>query len=228
MARQASQKAPASGPAALSDLRPDPDNRRRHPDRNVEMITASLRSVGPARSIVIDEDNTVLAGNGVVSAAPGAGISKLQIIDVDGDTLVAIRRTGLSPAQKRELALFDNRTSDLSEWDDTALAADAAAGLDMRPFWTPAEEAALASRGAAADVLEMAAAGDTAAAPAGDGKAGDYQTFACPLTVGQEQVVRAALRAARNAYEVTTTGAALTLALTAWMEMHRARHAENP
>jgi hypothetical protein len=202
----------------VADLRPDPDNRRRHPARNVEMITASLRRVGTARSIVIDEDNTVLAGNGVVSAAPGAGISKLQIVDVDGDTLVAIRRRGLTPEMKRDLALYDNRSSDLSEWDDSALAADAAAGLDLRPFWTAEEEAALLSRGAAADVADMASAEPTAAAPAGDGQAGDYQTFACPLTVDQERIVRGALRHARNVFAVITTGAALTAALTAWLE----------
>lgn len=81
------------------------------------MIAKSLQEVGAARSIVIDEHGVVLAGNGTVEGAQAAGIQKIKVVDVDGDTLVAVRRTGLTDAQKRRLALFDNRTSELAEWD---------------------------------------------------------------------------------------------------------------
>jgi DNA modification methylase len=72
-------------PDRLSDLTPDPANRRKHGARNVEMITASLKDIGAARSIVIDEDNVILAGNGVTAAAAAAGITKLRVVDADGD-----------------------------------------------------------------------------------------------------------------------------------------------
>src|SRR6185436_20375876 len=60
----------------VAALQPDPANRRLHTDRNLAMITASLREVGAGRSIVIDEMGEVLAGNGVVAAAGGAGLTK--------------------------------------------------------------------------------------------------------------------------------------------------------
>jgi len=47
----------------LASLRPDPNNARRHTPRNVGMIETALREVGAARSIVIDEDGVILAGN---------------------------------------------------------------------------------------------------------------------------------------------------------------------
>jgi len=126
-------------PRTLHDLAPDPNNRRVHPARNVQMIRNSLESVGAARSIVIDERNEVLAGSGVLQAATAAGMTKLQIIDTDGDTLVAVRRIGLTKNQKRALALADNRTGELSEWDQLGLAQDVAAGVDLLPFFTDDE-----------------------------------------------------------------------------------------
>jgi hypothetical protein len=127
----------------IAALRPDAANRRRHTPRNLEMIGASLRDVGAARSIVLDEDNEVLAGNGVIAAAPGAGISKVRIVDVDGDTIVAVRRRNLTPEQKRALAIYDNRAAEFAEWDVEQLGADAAAGLDLSPFFSEDELRAL-------------------------------------------------------------------------------------
>ena len=113
----------------LGDLRPDGKNARRHTPRNIGLISSALGEVGAARSIVIDEANTILAGNGVVEAAAQAGITKVQVVDTDGETLIAVRRRGLSARQKQRLALFDNRAGELAQWDadviQTLRAADA-------------------------------------------------------------------------------------------------------
>jgi hypothetical protein len=135
-------------PLTLAALAPDPHNRRRHPARNVDMIAAALRSVGAARSIVIDEANEVLAGNGVLEGAAAAGLSKLQVVEADGETIVAVRRRGLTPDQKRDLALFDNRAAELAEWNPDQLAIDAAAGL-LAPFFFEDELAAILGAGEA-------------------------------------------------------------------------------
>jgi hypothetical protein len=124
-------------------LKPDPENRRTHPDRNVEMVSSSLQEVGAARSIVIDEGDVILAGNGVTRAAIKAGITNVRVIEADGTELIAVRRRGLTTEQKRQLSMFDNRTAELAAWDFTQLSADREAGLDLRPFWTDAEEAML-------------------------------------------------------------------------------------
>lgn len=42
-------------------------------------------------------------------------------MEATGDELIAVRRTGLTEEQKIGLALADNRTSDLSEWDGVML-----------------------------------------------------------------------------------------------------------
>jgi len=103
------------------------------------MLVDALQKVGASRSIVVDEDGVILAGNGVVEAASEAGITKLQIVDADGDTLVAVRRRGLTPSQKRELAIYDNRTAELAEWNVEQLAADLQNGEDLAAFFLPDE-----------------------------------------------------------------------------------------
>ena len=135
--------APGPDPTTVTGLRPDPANRRTHSARNVAMIVASLHDVGAARSIVIDEQNEVLAGNGVIAAAAKAGITKLQIVEADGDTLIAVRRRGLTAAQKRALAIYDNPTAELAQSNVDQLAADLKDGLDLAPFFFETELQAL-------------------------------------------------------------------------------------
>lgn len=106
----------------IGDLTPDPKNARKHNPRNVGMIVDALHEVGAARSIVVDEDGVVLAGNATVEAAAEAGITKVMVVDADGETIVAVRRTGLTEREKTRLALFDNRAAELAGWDAAALA----------------------------------------------------------------------------------------------------------
>lgn len=98
------------------------------------MIADSLRAVGAARSIVIDEHDKILAGNGLCEAAAEVGITKVQVVDADGETLIAVRRTGLTPEQKTQLALYDNRTSELSAWNPDALALLVSDGVDLARY----------------------------------------------------------------------------------------------
>ena len=106
----------------LADLTPDPRNARRHNSRNVGMLEKALGEVGAARSIVIDENGVVLAGNATIEAAGRAGIERVQVVDADGETIIAVRRTGLTAKQKTRLALYDNRTAELADWDAEAIA----------------------------------------------------------------------------------------------------------
>lgn len=126
----------------ISDLTPDPNNARRHTPRNVGMIEAALHEVGAARSIVVDEDGVILAGNATVEAAGNAGIGKVQVVDSDGETIIAVRRSGLTSEQKRKLALFDNRAAELAEWNIEALAkvlSEEGAGEIVEGLWTEDE-----------------------------------------------------------------------------------------
>ena len=106
---------------SVKDLKSDHKNARRRTDRSASLIAESLKRFGAARSIVIDEDGRILAGNGTVEGAKKAGIDKVRIIEAEGDELIAVRRAGLTEDQKVGLALADNRSSDLSEWDNEML-----------------------------------------------------------------------------------------------------------
>lgn len=131
----------------LDQLTPDPKNARKHGEHNLNSVVASLQEVGAARSIVIDEDGVVLAGNATIAAAKAAGFTKLKVVDTDEDTLVAVRRTGLTPARKNRLALLDNRTAELAEWDSEMLSQLADEGIDMSDLWTDEDWKALIAAG---------------------------------------------------------------------------------
>jgi hypothetical protein len=100
---------------------------------------------------VVDETGTILAGNATVQAASQVGIERVRVIETDGSELVAVRRTGLSPEQKRRLALFDNRAAELAEWDAGVLAA-LADETDLSALWDDEELSAILAHAAPPDV----------------------------------------------------------------------------
>ena len=102
---------------SINDLKSDHKNARKRTNQSAELIQESIKRYGAARSIVIDEDNRILAGNGTIEGAKAAGIKNVRIIETAGDEIIAVRRTDLTEHEKVGLALADNRTSDLSDWD---------------------------------------------------------------------------------------------------------------
>jgi ParB-like chromosome segregation protein Spo0J len=110
-------KKPGKPLTCLGQLTGDPRNARKHTPRNVDAIVDAIHEVGAARSIVIDEDGVILAGNATVKAAGEAGLKRVRVIQAEGDELIAVQRSGLTAKQKTRLALFDNRASELADWD---------------------------------------------------------------------------------------------------------------
>ena len=106
---------------SINDLKADSKNARKRTNQSATLIQESLQRYGAARSIVIDENDVVLAGNGTLEGAKSAGITKVRVIEATGDELIAVRRTDLSDAEKVGLALADNRTAELSAWDNEML-----------------------------------------------------------------------------------------------------------
>ena len=102
---------------SINDLKQDHKNARKRTNQSAELIQESIKRYGAARSIVIDEDNRILAGNGTIEGAKQAGIKNVRVIETDGSEIIAVKRTGLTEHEKVGLALADNRTSDLSDWD---------------------------------------------------------------------------------------------------------------
>ena len=125
---------------SIKDLKSDHKNARKRTDRSAALIAESLKRFGAARSIVIDEDGRILAGNGTIEGAKAAGIKNVRVIETDGTEIIAVKRTGLSEDEKIGLALADNRTSDLSDWDKDMLQ-QLSAEHDIAP-WFDADDLA--------------------------------------------------------------------------------------
>lgn len=110
---------------ATTEIKFDERNYRKHSDKNKKIIKKSLKELGAGRSILLDKENSLIAGNGVYEQAQALGIP-VRVIETDGSELIAVKRTDLATAddKRRKLALADNAASDLSEFDVPALQAD--------------------------------------------------------------------------------------------------------
>lgn len=107
-----------------ADLIQDEHNYRKHSDTNKARIKKSIDEAGLGRSVVIDADGVLVAGNGVQSV-----INKdtpVRVVETDGTELVVVKRTDLHTGDPRRktLALADNATADDVEWDFDAIAED--------------------------------------------------------------------------------------------------------
>jgi DNA modification methylase len=109
----------------IETLSPDPANVRKHGQRNMDAIKASLRRFGQQKPIVVDAKGIVLAGNGTLAAARDLGWREIQIV-----------RTELTGSQATAFGIADNRSAELAEWDEKL--ADVLASLKAEDF--PLEE----------------------------------------------------------------------------------------
>ena len=112
--------------ANISELKFDDKNFNKHTQKGMGLLEKSLQKFGAGRSVLIDKDNNIIAGNGIIEAAGAVGLDKVRVIETDGTEIVAVKRTdvALDSAQGREMALADNATAaaDL-EWDENNIAA---------------------------------------------------------------------------------------------------------
>jgi ParB-like chromosome segregation protein Spo0J len=95
----------------VAELLLDPKNARKHDERNLAAIAASLRTYGIHKNVVVQQPgNIVRAGNGTVQAAIANGWSHVPAIFVKEDEASAVG-----------FAIADNRTAELSDWDEDVL-----------------------------------------------------------------------------------------------------------
>lgn len=96
----------------------DKRNYRKHSEQNKKRIRKSLTECGAGRSVLVDKDGCIIAGNGVFEQAEKMGI-KTRVVETDGTELVVVKRTdiGTDDPKRKTLALADNATSDGVEWD---------------------------------------------------------------------------------------------------------------
>ena len=96
----------------ITSLSLDPNNARKHSERNLSAIAESLKQFGQRKPIVVHR-GVVIAGNGTLEAAKSLGWSEIAIAEVPDDWDVE---------KAKAYALADNRTAELAEWDEGELA----------------------------------------------------------------------------------------------------------
>ncbi|GAB5444858.1 MAG: hypothetical protein Fues2KO_52070 [Fuerstiella sp.] len=101
----------------IGELIPDSENARRRTSRSRDALAHSIETMGLGRSVLIDRDDNVVAGNGTLEAATAAGVTKVRVIETDGTELIAVKRTNLEGLQSKAMAIADNRTAELATWD---------------------------------------------------------------------------------------------------------------
>lgn len=101
----------------LSDLTPDQQNFNRHTEFGTKLLEDSLRKFGAGRSILVDKDGNIIAGNGVTETAASIGMEDVIVVPSDGKKLVVVQRTDidLDSPEGRELALAANKIYDRDE-----------------------------------------------------------------------------------------------------------------
>jgi hypothetical protein len=97
----------------ISELISDDKNFNKGSKEGGELIKKSFEKFGAGRSILIDKNNRIIAGNKSVENATAIGMEDLQIVESDGKRIIAVKRMDidLDTPEGRELALADNASA---------------------------------------------------------------------------------------------------------------------
>lgn len=128
---------------SIETLNFDPKNTRKHDDRNLQSIKASLTKFGQRLPLVVQKDGMIVrAGNGRLEAMRAMGWEKCAAVIVDEDDVDAVA-----------FAIADNRSAELAEWDFTELGdalnmlVELDPGLDLDALgWSESEVDSLTSQ----------------------------------------------------------------------------------
>lgn len=129
--------------AVITDLIPDDRNANQGTERGNYMLNYSLETYGAGRSVLVDKNGRIIAGNKTARKFGELGLQDVVLVESDGTKLIAVQRTDIDidTPEGRELAISDNRVSELNlAWDYAVideLADEGKISLDL--FWKPEE-----------------------------------------------------------------------------------------
>ncbi len=129
----------------ISEFVQDPSNANQGDERGLRILDDSLAETGLGRSVVVDKNDILIAGNKTTERAVDRGFEDAIVVETTGDKLVIVKRTDLdlmsddpnNPARK--MAYFDNRASEFVQWDAEQLLADVNAGVDLSRLFSQIE-----------------------------------------------------------------------------------------
>ncbi len=186
---------------SITDLTPDDNNANKGTLRGLAMLEDSIEQYGPGRSILVDAEGRVIAGNKTLQAAIDKGIDVI-VVPTDGDKLVVVQRRDLNlkrDKRARELATADNRVAQVDlDWNPEALLADMDNGINLASFW---------DEGELSELLAAAGNEDWAGALSGlpSGSKPPFQQMTFTLSNAQASVVAKAIKKAKADGEFTDT-----------------------
>src|SRR6476646_8589497 len=109
----------------VRDLKPSAKNARSHSKKQINQIANSMVAFCWTCPILIDEHGNIIAGVGRYLAAQQLGLKRVPVIAI----------CDLSDAEKRALALADNKIAANSGWDRKVLAAELGELATLLPEW---------------------------------------------------------------------------------------------
>jgi hypothetical protein len=115
------------------DLIHDDKNFNKGSEVGAELIKKSFEKFGAGRSILLDKNNRIIAGNKSVEFS---GIDDVQIVESDGTRIIAVKRTDidLDTPLGREMALADNASAKANIVFDAELI-EAEVGVAVAEEW---------------------------------------------------------------------------------------------
>jgi DNA modification methylase len=109
--------------ASVRKLKPNKRNARTHSKKQIGEITALIQRFGWTYPILVDDEWRILAGHARYQAALYLGLTRVPVIIM----------AGLSDAEKRALAIADNKVPTNAGWDRAALAAELGELAELLP-----------------------------------------------------------------------------------------------
>lgn len=158
----------------IESLRPYEQNPRRHPERQLVELTASIRRFGFVAPVLVDAEGTIIAGHARIEAARRVGFTEVPVLIASDWT----------EAQIRGYRLADNRLAELATWDEELLTIELSALIEVDELlnglgWEPTEIDLILSEDAGDNGERRPANAVSKVAPIAVARPGDSWLFAC-------------------------------------------------
>lgn len=136
---------------SVDALTPDHNNANEGTERGRRMLETSLEKLGAGRSIVLDKNRRVIAGNKTLEVAHDIGLDEIVVVRTNGRQLVAVQRDDLDLAddegEARQLAYADNRVGQTSlKFAPDVIKADLKRDVNLDDWFTGIELSGIDSR----------------------------------------------------------------------------------
>lgn len=106
---------------SIASLKPWKNNARTHSKKQIKQIAESISTFGFTNPVLIDAENSILAGHGRVEAA--------KVLELEA--VPCIRLEHMTAAQKRAYVIADNKLALNAGWDDELLTQELQALMDI-------------------------------------------------------------------------------------------------